>query len=101
MSALLFGGATESKPKLHLSFLGSRRSGETRIWRPGSTLFRFLGKLPVLAGLATVLLATTALATTPNCVQANSAVPQTPQSNVTVTYTAAQTVGNLNVVIVG
>jgi hypothetical protein len=34
-------------------------------------------------------------------VQANYAVPQTAQSEVTVPYTAAQTNGNLNVVIVG
>ena len=34
-------------------------------------------------------------------VQVNSAVPQTPQSSVSVTYTAAQTAGNLNVVVVG
>jgi hypothetical protein len=34
-------------------------------------------------------------------IQANYAVPQTPQSTVTVTYPAAQTAGNLNVVVVG
>ena len=34
-------------------------------------------------------------------VQVNSAVPQTPQTTVTVTYTQAQTSGNLNVVVVG
>jgi hypothetical protein len=34
-------------------------------------------------------------------IQANYAAPQTPQSEVTVPYTAAQTNGNLNVVIVG
>jgi len=34
-------------------------------------------------------------------VQVNSAVPQTPQTMVTVTYTQAQTAGNLNVVVVG
>ena len=34
-------------------------------------------------------------------VQSNFAIPQTPQSSVKVTYTAAQTVGNLNVVVVG
>jgi hypothetical protein len=31
----------------------------------------------------------------------NSAVPQTPQSSVSVSYTAAQTAGNLDVVVVG
>ena len=34
-------------------------------------------------------------------VQANYAVPQTPQTTVTVTYTNAQTAGNLNVVVAG
>jgi hypothetical protein len=34
-------------------------------------------------------------------VQGNYSVPQTPQSTVTVTYTAAQTAGNLNVIAVG
>ncbi len=34
-------------------------------------------------------------------VQKNSATPQTPQSSVPVTYTAAQTAGNLNIVAVG
>src|SRR5262249_6931360 len=34
-------------------------------------------------------------------VQANSAVPQTPQTAVNVTYVNAQGAGNLNVVIVG
>ncbi len=48
-----------------------------------------------------VLFANAATATTPNYVQGNCAVPQTPQTKVTVTYTAAQAAGNLNVVIVG
>src|SRR5258708_4202473 len=34
-------------------------------------------------------------------VQANASIPQTPQSTVTVNYLGAQSVGNLNVVIVG
>ena len=34
-------------------------------------------------------------------VQANSATPQTPQTSVAVPYTQAQTLGNLNVVVVG
>src|SRR5216684_2047439 len=33
--------------------------------------------------------------------QSNSATPQTPQTSVTITYTAAQTAGDLNVVVVG
>lgn len=48
-----------------------------------------------------------AVATTPpqggtiNYVQANSASPQSPQSTVNVSFTGAQTAGNLNVVVVG
>src|SRR5216684_7628576 len=34
-------------------------------------------------------------------VQSNSATPQSPQTTVTVTFNAAQTLGNLNVVVVG
>jgi hypothetical protein len=40
-------------------------------------------------------------ASTPTYVQGNYAVPQTPQTTVVLPYTAAQTAGNLNVVIVG
>src|SRR5216683_650454 len=40
-------------------------------------------------------------APTINYVQGNYADPQTPQTTVNVTFTAAQTVGNLNVVVVG
>jgi uncharacterized protein YciI len=60
-------------------------------------------RLTVLAGLPLVLFANSAVATltTPNYVQGNDAVPQTPQTKVTVTYTAAQIAGHLNVVIVG
>jgi hypothetical protein len=60
-------------------------------------------RLTVLAGLPLVLFANGAVAalTTPNYVQGNDAVPQTPQTKVAVTYTAAQIAGHLNVVIVG
>jgi uncharacterized protein YciI len=60
-------------------------------------------RLTVVAGLPLVLFANSAVATltTPNYVQGNDAVPQTPQTKVTVTYTAAQIAGHLNVVIVG
>src|SRR6266568_1902123 len=40
-------------------------------------------------------------AATLNYVQGNSAVPQTPQTTVNVTFTAAQAAGDLNVVVVG
>jgi hypothetical protein len=39
--------------------------------------------------------------TTPSYVQGNYATPQTPQSTITVPYPSAQTVGHLNVVVVG
>ena len=58
-------------------------------------------KASFLVGLASVLLASSALALTPNFVQGNSAVPQTPQSKVTVSFSGAQSAGDLNVVIVG
>ena len=38
---------------------------------------------------------------TPTYVQGNATVPQTPQTMVTVSYNAAQTAGDLNLVIVG
>ena len=53
------------------------------------------------AAIASFFLAGSALAVTPNFVQANSAVPQTAQSKVTVPFTAAQKLGDLNVVVVG
>lgn len=34
-------------------------------------------------------------------VQQNSAIPQTPQESVTVTFTAAQTAGDVNIIVVG
>jgi hypothetical protein len=74
---------------------------ETQICKPGDNSFCPLAKLPVLAGLAIVLFARASLATTPFYVQGNFAAPQTPQTNVTVTYPAAQTAGDLSVVIVG
>ena len=100
MEAILFR-STDFQTKLHLSSREPPRSGETRIERPWSTLSGLLGKLPILAGLPTVLFATTAMAATPNYVQGNYAVPQTPQTKVTVTYTTSQTAGDLSVVIVG
>ena len=51
---------------------------------------------------ATLLLAnTTLLASGPTFVQVKSATPQTASGSVAVTYTLAQTAGNLNVVVVG
>jgi len=51
---------------------------------------------------ATLLLAnTTLLASGPTFVQVKAATPQTASGSVSVTYTLAQTAGNLNVVVVG
>jgi hypothetical protein len=68
-----------------------------------SVLLRLLNVFAVLRGLPLILLAHSAVgaATTPQYVQGNYAVPQTSETTVTVPYTAAQTAGNLNVVIVG
>ncbi len=66
----------------------------------GSTLQVRLARL--LAMLALLLSASgPALAAPIAFVQSNSVTPQSPQTTVTVTYTAAQTLGNLNVVVVG
>jgi hypothetical protein len=54
-----------------------------------------------LAALASFFLAGSALAITPNFVQSNSAVAQTPQPKVIVSFSAAQKAGDLNVVVVG
>ena len=52
--------------------------------------------------LATLLLAnSTLLASGPTFVQVKSAIPQTASASVALTYTVAQTAGNLNVVVVG
>ena len=58
-------------------------------------------KASFLAALASLLLASSALAVTPNFIQGNYAVPQTPQSRVTVSFSGAQSAGDLNVVVVG
>jgi hypothetical protein len=64
-------------------------------------IFRYLTiGSTVLFGLAIFLFMSTALAS-PQYVQGNYAVPQTPQTGVTVAYTSAQTSGNLNIVVVG
>jgi hypothetical protein len=62
-----------------------------------------LKRSTILKGLLLVMFAHGAVAatTTPHYVQGNYSAPSTPQTKVTVTYKAAQTAGNLNVVIVG
>ena len=50
---------------------------------------------------ATVTLTVAATSTTISYVQGNDATPPTPQTTVSVTFTAAQTAGDLNVIIVG
>ena len=87
---------------LQLSSRESPRPGETRIERPRSTLCGLLGKLPLLAGLATVLFATTALATTPNSgfVQGNYLDSGTDAISESVAYPSLQSSGDWNVVAV-
>jgi hypothetical protein len=60
-----------------------------------------LKRSTILTGLLLVMFAHGAVGATPNYVQGNYSAPSTPQTRVTVTYKAAQTAGNLNVVIVG
>ena len=64
------------------------------------TLFRLLRQLGIFCGFAAVLAAKFAQAATPAYVQSNSVDPQTPQTIVKVPYTAPQSAGNLNVVVV-
>jgi hypothetical protein len=84
MQASFFPSSARFFSKLFCPFLRSRSA-----------------KSALLSGLATVLFACTAMATTPNFVQGNYAVPQTAQSQVTATYSAAETAGDLNVVAIG
>ncbi|MBV8376908.1 MAG: fibronectin type III domain-containing protein [Verrucomicrobia bacterium] len=68
--------------------------------------FPFLGHLKQsaiagLSALALFSLCAVAMSATPSYVQGNYAVPQTTESTIPVPYTAVQTAGNLNVVIVG
>ena len=58
------------------------------------------GNLSAFSNTATAT-TQTATATTITFVQGASATPQTPSATVSVTYTGAQTAGNLNVVVVG
>ncbi len=61
-----------------------------------------LKNLTARAELPFLLLATGAVAeAAPKYIQGNYAVPQTPQTSVTVPYSSAQTAGDLNVVVVG
>ncbi len=103
MQAARFANPKLSQPHFLLS--RSQRANRTPNWASARTLFRFLdlllAKFPLLAALAIVLFAFSAMAATPNFVQSNSTVPQTPQTKVTLAYSAAQSAGNFNVVIVG
>ena len=76
MQASFFPSSARFFSKLFCPFLRSRSA-----------------KSALLSGLATVLFACTAMATIPNFVQGNYAVPQTAQSQVTATYSAAETAG--------
>src|SRR2546427_12819141 len=67
----------------------------------GPTLQARLARSLALLVLLLAAAARPALAAPIAFVQSNSATPQSPQTTVTVTYTAVQTLGNLNVVVVG
>ena len=67
----------------------------------GPTLQARLARSLALLVLLLAAAARPALAAPIVFVQSNSATPQSPQTTVTVSYTAAQTLGNLNVVVVG
>jgi len=67
----------------------------------GSTLQVRLARSLALLVLLLAAASGQALAASVAFVQSNSATPQSPQATVTVTYAAAQTLGNLNVVVVG
>jgi hypothetical protein len=67
-----------------------------------STLLPYLKRFALLGSpLVLFYLNATAASATPRYVQGNYAAPQTTETIVTLPYTAAQTAGNLNVVIVG
>jgi hypothetical protein len=67
-----------------------------------SLFLSLLKNLTVHAELPLFLLATGAVAAAaPQYIQGEYAVPQTPQTSVTVPYSSAQTAGDLNVVVVG
>src|ERR1700757_2895143 len=106
MENIPFVSSSRFAPELPLSFQWSKffaLSSNRQATRPR---FSPLGKFPLLVGLG-FLFAHSALAPTPNFVQGNYAAPNngspgnsTAQS-VTVPFQAAQTVGDLNVVVVG
>src|ERR1700730_10123114 len=105
MQALRFRFNPPSKVTLLRRGTWSQSSKQASICSFRSTLFPFPGqllrKLPLFAGLATALFAVSVMASSPNFVQGNSATPQSTLTQVTVPYPAAQSIGDLNVVIVG
>ncbi len=73
--------------------LNSRTSVRARAW--------FFGILTVVAIVGGALPLQLSAASTVSYVQGNYATPQSPQSSVQVTFTSAQTAGDLNVVVAG
>jgi chitodextrinase len=69
-------------------------------YRVPKTLAAFCGALALLAAIQLKFHPASAQSTIA-FVQVNSAVPQSPSTTVAVTYAAAQTAGNLNVIVVG
>src|ERR1051326_289295 len=77
----------------------------SRVEFQGSQRDRIVSSLRNLSYLCLILIAfgnnCPAFAQSIAFVQTNYSTPQTPQTSVAVTYTLAQTAGNLNVVVVG
>jgi hypothetical protein len=84
-------GATHSRENRPMQCLHNRRLESTRRGRRSSRLLGLLSTLAV-SGVAQAA---------PQFVQVNAATPETPQPSVVVPYSAAQTAGNVNVVVVG
>src|SRR4030088_2603112 len=96
-----FADMTKCKINIRLGIIGL--SEDTRRGRRWPTFPGLFKGLSLFAGWLIALFANPAVAqsTTPQYVQGNYATPGTPQTSVTVPYTAAQKAGDLNVVIVG
>src|ERR1700758_2782671 len=92
---------------MQASLFVHRCSSSCRVFRPfcaGLAFFKVRSlswASLLLAASAAFFSVASAQAATPNFIQSNYAVPQTPQSKVTVVFSAAQRPGDLNVIIVG
>jgi hypothetical protein len=93
-------GARGPKTSFSTDILSSSPLQETQISGLARTFFCLPKGLSIVVGAAILWCADTAWAT-PSFIQGNYAVPQIPQTAVTVPYTAGQAAGDLNVVVVG